>query len=165
MKPGASVGLWSSARSGSPGSAHVASTYPTSARGSPKRADLPVEHREDLAADVDDAVPEAEVAVDDRALGLLRDVRREHLVHAVDHRELTRLRRLELRVPPLELTADELVASREVAEPDRIDVDRVQLHERVDQRIAGVRPGRLVELRRRRSSMSLSTMPATYDIT
>ena len=92
-----------------------------------ERADLPVENRQDLAPFVDDAVPETEVAVDDGALDLFRDARREGLVDAVDDRQLPGLRRLELRVPPLQLTADELVASRQVAEPDRVDIDRVQL--------------------------------------
>ena len=45
---------------------------------------------------------------------------------------------------------DELVAPGEVAEPDRVDVDRVQRDQRVDQRLAAVRAGRLVELGARR---------------
>ncbi len=57
----------------------------------------------------------------------------EKLVHAVDGRHVACLRRLELRVPPLELAGDQLVAAREVAEADRVDVDRVQRDERVDE--------------------------------
>ena len=111
-----------------------------------ERADLPVEHRADVAAGVDDAVAEAEVAVHDRALGLLRDARpRAASCDTVDGRDVAGLRCLELRVPALELATHELVAPGEVAEPDRVDVDRVQGDERVDQRLgprARARPRR-----------------------
>ena len=79
-----------------------------------------------IAAVVDDAVAETKVAVHHRALGLRRDACREQLVHTIDGRDLAGLRRLELRVPPLELARHQLVASREVAETDGVDVDRVQ---------------------------------------
>jgi len=109
-------------------------------------ADLPVEHREDVAAAVDDAVPESEVTVHDRALGLRRDARREQRVDAIDLRHLPGLRRFELCVPSLQLARYQLVAPRQVAETDRVDVDRVQRHQRVDERLAAVGACSFVEL-------------------
>ena len=109
-------------------------------------ADLPVEHRADVARVVDDAVAETEVAVDHGALGLRRDARRQQRVHAVDGRHVARLGGFELRVPPLELAGHELVAPRQVAEADRVDVDRVERHERIDQRFAAVGSRGAVEL-------------------
>ena len=89
----------------------------------------------------------------------------EQLVHTVDGRDLAGLRRLELRVPPLELARHELVASREVAEPDGVDVDGVERHQRVDERLAAVAACGLVELGDRGGRRRAGRCPSTYAIT
>ena len=116
-----------------------------------ERADLPVEHRADRRRAASTMQLPRRKSPCTTVLSVCGGMRRgEQLVHAVDGRHVARLRRLELRVPPLELTARRSSSRRgEVAEPDRVDVDRVQRDERVDERLA--RCGRARRRRARRS--------------
>ena len=149
VKPGARVGLWSSARQRiaglRPRREHVADV----GAGVAERADLPVEHRVHVAVRSTMQLPRRKSPWTTvlSVCGGMRAAR--SVVHAVDGRNVARLGGFELRVPPLELAGDELVAPREVAEPDRVDVDRVQRHQRVDQRFAAVGACGGVELGRR----------------
>ena len=130
-----------------------------------ERAQLPVEHREHGAVLVDDAVPEPQVAVHDAALVLLRDALGQELVDLLDAGQVVRLRLLVLPVPSAELAADVVVLLREVAESDRVDVDRVERDVRVDDALARVAARRPRRACATAVPTSLSTMPSTYSIT
>ena len=73
----------------------------------------------------------------DRGQPLLGHRAQQLLVDLVDHRDLTRLRLLELGVPALELALDVALPPTEVTEPDGVDVDGVELGQDVDQGFAG----------------------------
>jgi hypothetical protein len=88
-------------------------------------------------SDVGEAVAEPEVAVRDRHTALLRDARPERGGDLVDRRQLAGLRVLPLRRPALHLALDVALALREVAESDRVDVDRVQVGQHVDEVLGG----------------------------
>ena len=166
VKPGARVGLWSSARSGSPGSAQVASTYPTSARGSPS-----VQISQSSTARISPRSSTMQLPRRKSPCTTVLSVCSGMCAASSSCTRSTagsvaRLRRLELRVPPLELAARRARRARARSpSPTASTSTRVERDERVDERIAGVRPGRLVELGDRGRRRRAARCPSTYDIT
>ena len=79
------------------------------------------------------------------AAALLGHALLEHAVHLLEHGDLARLRLLELRPPPLQLPFDVALAPAQVAEAHGVDVDRVDLGQHVDERLARDPALRLVE--------------------
>ena len=77
---------------------------------------------------------------------LRRHVRREAAVHLIHGRDIPALGLLELGVPAAQLALDVARLAAEVAEPDGVGVDGMQLHEHVDERPARLRARRLVEM-------------------
>ena len=111
------------------------------------------------AVGVGEAVPEAVVAVgDDRAL-LHGQPLAEALGDLVDGRQLAGLGVRPLRAPALDLALDVALAAGEVAEPDRVDVDGMEVGEDVDEVLARLLAQRRVE-RAAFSGLS-STTPST----
>ena len=90
--------------------------------------------------DVGEAVAEAVVAVGDRHALLRGHALAQPPSDLVDRRQLAGLRVLPLRRPPLQLALDVALALGEVAEPDLVDVDGVQVGEHVDEVLAQPRP-------------------------
>ena len=89
-----------------------------------------------MTVGVEHGVVESVVAVHDRRRALVGNELGQPLVHRVDQGDVARLRLLELRVPTAKLPVDVAVATGEVAEPHRVDVDRVDVGQHVDQRLA-----------------------------
>ena len=113
---------------------------------------------------VGEAVAEAVVAVGDRHAVLLGQALAQAAGHLVDGGQLTGLRLLPLRAPPLHLALDVALALGQVAEADLVDVDRVQIGEHVDEVLAGG-DAQLGRQRARPSRALSSTTPSTKPIT
>ena len=77
----------------------------------------------------------------------------------VDRRQLAGLRFLPLRRPSLDLSLDVALALGEVAQPDRVDIDGVEIGQHIDEVLAASRP-KLDRQRAARSVLS-STTPST----
>ena len=101
-----------------------------------QRAELPVDHRGDLAGGREDHVVEPVVAVDDRRRPLLGHPRGEAVADVLDQRQLPGPRALPLALPAVELAGDVVLLLAELAEPDLVGVDRVDRDERVDDALA-----------------------------
>ena len=125
---------------------------------------LPVENGRRAVVVVDEHVVEPEVAVHDAGSRLDRDVRGQQPVELVGRREVAVVRRVELLLPPRDLTAEVALGTAEVAEPDRERVDGVQRGEGVDEP-DGDGPGALRAERRRARSARRYGVPATRSIT
>ena len=105
-----------------------------------ERADLPVEHRDDVAVVADHAVVEPVVAVDDAGRALLGDARPAGGRGPRRPPGSSRvLRLLPLAVPTPELAGDVALVAAEVAQPDGVEVDGVDGGQGVDERLAGRR--------------------------
>src|SRR5437870_13646452 len=98
-----------------------------------ERGDLPVEDGGDLCIEPGDAIAEAVVAVYDARRTLIGDALRQLVVHLVEERELARLRRVPLRVPPLQLSCDVSLFAADVTEAGVVYVDVVHVREDVDE--------------------------------
>ena len=83
--------------------------------------------------------------MDDRRRALLRDPRRQAVVDLVDEREVARLALLPLTVPPVEGAGDVVLLASQVAEPDRVGVDRVDRDQGVGNPVADRAAVALVE--------------------
>ncbi len=108
-----------------------------------ERADLPVEHGDDVAVAVDHRVVEAVVAVDEAGRALFGDARQQALVHPVDRCQFARLALVPLAVPTLELSFDVALVASERVQADRLEIDGVDGCHRVDERPARVGAGAL----------------------
>ena len=128
-------------------------------------AQLPVEHRGDLALGGEDAVVEAVVAVDDGGRAL-RGAPTRRAGRGGPRPRAPRRRGLasHWRVPARELALDVGLLAAEVAEPDGVDVDLVDRGQDVDERRR--RPGGGPRVRGAApASVSRATMPSTCSIT
>ena len=114
--------------------APVAKQYPDVGHRVTERADLPVENRPHASVLAEHGVVEAVVAVDHRDSLLLRDRRRQLVGHGLDEAPVVDALDVHLLVlgsPTTKLAFDVAVVSREIAETGRVDVDVVQLGERL----------------------------------
>ena len=82
----------------------------------------------------------------DRALALLGDALLQHAVHVVEDGDVTRLRLLELRPPPLQLPFDVALVATELVQAHGLDVDVMEESQRVHQRLTRSATGGLVEM-------------------
>ena len=130
-----------------------------------ERRHLPVEHRDDAAGIVgrEHRVVEAVVAVHDRRRRRRRERGAQPARELVDAGQLARLRPFPLLAPAPHLAFDVAVGMAEVAEPDRVVVDRVDRDEHVDELFGA--PAGVVGRERRESAGVRRIAPSTFSIT